>query len=57
MAGLLERGFIQSEIDKCLFMTSDTISVDYIDDTIFPGPDTNTIEEVIAGLGIQNNEQ
>ena len=55
-AGLLERGFIQSEIDKCLFMKRDMICVVYVDDTIFAGPDTKAIEEVIAGLGVQNDE-
>ena len=29
----------------------------YVDDTVFSGPDTNAIEEVIAGLGVQNDEQ
>ena len=56
-AGLLERGFIQSEMDKCLFMKRDMICVVYVDDTIFAGPDSNAIEEVITGLGVQNEEQ
>ena len=29
----------------------------YVDDTVFSGPDTNAIEEVIAGLRVQNDEQ
>ena len=56
-AGLLERGFIQSEMNKCLFMKRDMICVVYVDDTIFAGPDSNAIEEVITGLGVQNEEQ
>ena len=56
-AGLLERGFIQSEMDKYLFMKRDMICVVYVDDTIFSGPDSNSIEEVITGLGVQNEEQ
>ena len=54
---LLECEFIQYEIDKCLFMRREMISVVCVDDTIFAGPDTNDIEEVIAGLGVQNDEQ
>ena len=32
--GLIERGFEQSKLDKCLFMKKDIICVIYIDDTI-----------------------
>ena len=42
--GLLERGFIQFEIDTCLFMKRDMVFVVYVDDTIFAGPDINAIE-------------
>ena len=38
-------------------MKRDMICVVYVDDTIFAGPDTKAIEEVIAGLGVQNDEQ
>ena len=52
-AGLLESGFYQSEIDKCLSMKRDMICEVYDYDTKFSGPDSNTIEEVIT-LGVQN---
>ena len=55
--GFLKRGLIQSEIDKYMFMKRDMICVVYVDDTMFAGPDINTIEEVIAGLGFQNDKQ
>jgi hypothetical protein len=42
--GLLERGFTQSEIGRCLFMKKDCICVVYVDDTIFAGPDALLLE-------------
>ena len=39
-------------MDKYLFMKRDMICVLYIDDTIFSGPDSNTIDRVITGLGV-----
>jgi hypothetical protein len=49
-AGLTQRGFIQSEVDPCLFMKKGMLCVVYVDDTIFAGPDANEIEKVIASL-------
>ena len=43
-AGLLERGFIQSEMDRCLLMKRDMIYVVYVDDTILSDSDSNAIE-------------
>ena len=55
--GLIERGFTQSEMDKCLFMKKDMVCVIYVDDTIFAGPSSKAIEEVILSLGIAAEEQ
>jgi hypothetical protein len=41
--GLMERGFIQSTIDPCLFMKEGCICVVYVDDTIFSGPDADKL--------------
>ena len=38
-------------------MKREMICVVYVDDTIFADTDTNAIEEVIAGLGVQNYKQ
>ena len=56
-AGLLERGFTQSEHDLCLFMKKDVICVVYVDDTILAGPDAAAIEREIKGLGVSADEQ
>ena len=53
----LKGGFIQSEMDKCLFMKRDMSSVMYVNDATFAGPDSNAIEEVITGLVVQNKKQ
>ena len=51
-AGLLEREFIQSEIEKCLFIKRYTIYIVYIDDPVFVGPNSNAREEVITELEV-----
>ena len=56
-SGLLERGFVQSELDKCLFLKKDMICVVYVDDTILVGPDSTALEELIFSLGIADKEQ
>lgn len=56
-AGLLERGFIASNIDPCLFMKNDMICVVYVDDTILCGPDESALEQEIRGLGVNNLEK
>ena len=56
-SGLLERGFVQSSLDKCLFMKKDLICVVYVDDTITAGPDSKDIEDLISSLGIAKEEQ
>jgi len=55
--GLLERGFIQSEHDMCLFMKKYMICVVYVDDTILAGPDAAEIEKVITSLGVRDKEK
>ena len=55
--GLLERGFIQSEHDMCLFMKKDMICVVYVDDTILAGPDAAELEKVITSLGVRDEEK
>jgi hypothetical protein len=56
-AGLLERGFTQSEFDPCLFMKQGLICVVYVDDTIFAGPDRALIKAETQGLGVSSKEQ
>ena len=55
--GLLEHGYIQSEIDPCLFMKPGIICVCYVDDTIFAGADSELLEAEIRSLGVNEKEQ
>ena len=55
--GLLDRGYVQSDIDPCLFMKQDVICVCYVDDTIFAGPDPQILEKEIKSLGVSDKEQ
>ena len=53
-----ERGFIQSQIDKCIFLNKDMICVVYIDATIVAGPASKKISDLITSLGLlENNGQ
>ena len=54
---LLERGFIQSEHDMCLFMKKYMIYVVYVNDTILAGPDADEVEKVITSLGVCDEEK
>jgi hypothetical protein len=54
--GLLERGFVQSDIDPCVFMKAGCICVIYVDDTIFAGPDAEKLAKEITSLGVSNDE-
>lgn len=46
-AGLLEQYFIQSEIDKCMFIKGDIVCLVYVDDAILAGPNLkNTNKEI-----------
>ena len=42
-----EVGFVQSEVDECIFYKGNVIYVLYTDDSILAGPDKREIEEVI----------
>ena len=55
--GLLERGYVQSENDPCLFMKKGILCVVYVDDTIFAGADSSILEEEIRLLGVNDTEQ
>ena len=49
-AGLLTRGFRQSEVDPCLFIKDDMILLVYVDDTLIFAKHQNTIECLITSL-------
>ena len=49
--GLLERGFLQSNLDKFLFVMKYLICVVYVDDKIIAGPDSSAVEELISSFG------
>ena len=49
--------FVQSEMDKCIFMKSYMIFLVYIDDTICSGPNAKAIETFIKGLRIRQDKQ
>jgi hypothetical protein len=48
--GLIQRGFVQSQIDQCILLRGDYIIVTYVDDCLFFAKDPKTIEEVVASL-------
>ena len=50
-------GIKQSNNDPCLFMRKNMICVVYVDDTIICGPNGDTIEAEIHGLGVSKYEQ
>jgi hypothetical protein len=54
--GLLERGFVQSTIDPCLFMKDGCICVVYVDGTIFACPDADKLSAEIKSLGVSSDE-
>ena len=54
--GLIERGFENFKLDKCLLMKKDIICAIYVDDTILVGPDAAALEEVIKSLSIAEEE-
>jgi hypothetical protein len=55
-AGLLERGWIQSEIDSCLFLRVGMICVVYVDNTIFASANVEDLDAMITSLGIINSD-
>ena len=56
-AGLLERGFVQSDHDERLFLKKDMICVVYVDDTILAGPDQTALDAMIKSLGVREADQ
>jgi hypothetical protein len=48
--GLIQRGFVQSQIDQYLFLRRDCIIVTYVDDCLFFAKDPKTIEELLVSL-------
>jgi hypothetical protein len=50
--GLLVRGFIQSQVDKCVFFKKDCIILTYVDDCIILGKDMTDVDAVIASLHV-----
>ncbi len=50
VAGLVERGFIQSTVDECVFYKGKTILLVYVDDAILCGPSSKLIDDIITSL-------
>ena len=44
-------------MDKCIFVKENVICVVYVDDTILTSPDAKALEQMIASLGIGDEEQ
>jgi hypothetical protein len=55
-AGLLERGWTQSDIDPCLFLRFGMICVVYVDNTIFASANVKDLDAVIVSLCIINSD-
>jgi hypothetical protein len=50
--GLIVRGFVQSQVDKCVFFQKDCIVLTYVDDCIILGKDMTDVDAVIASLHV-----
>jgi hypothetical protein len=48
--GLVERGFVQSKVDKCVFYKGKTILLVDVDDVIMCGSSSKDIDDIIASL-------
>ena len=48
--GLEARGFIQSQVDKCVFFKNGCIVLTYVDDCIIVGSSMALVDSVIASL-------
>ena len=48
--GLLERGYVQSTVDHCVYYHGQTVFLLYVDDGIFAGPNSDDIDAMIASL-------
>jgi hypothetical protein len=45
-----EIGFVQSEVDKCVFYRGKTMYALYTDESIIAGPDKNEIDDIISNM-------
>jgi hypothetical protein len=50
--GLIVCGFVQSQVDKCVFFRKDCIVLTYVDDCIILGKDMTDIDAIIALLHV-----
>lgn len=48
--GLLELGFKQSKVDKCVFYYGSSILLVYVDDSILMGPDDKELQKLVSTL-------
>ena len=48
--GLLDHGYIQSEVDPCLFHKKDSIIVAYVNDCIIFTKDYEKVKQIISSL-------
>jgi hypothetical protein len=55
--GIVQRVFVQSIHDPCIFMKKDLMFVIYVDDTIFDGPDAAKIQYEVKSLGVSKFEE
>ena len=49
-SGLTDRGFVQSQVDKCVFYRNECIILTYVDDCIIIGKDMSIVDAVISSL-------
>ncbi len=49
---MLARGFIQSQVDKCVIFKKDCIILTYVDDCIILGKDMTDVDAVISSLHV-----
>ena len=48
--GFLERGFVMSKVDPCLFMYNTVICMVYVDDCLFWAPSKSEIDDIMKSL-------
>jgi hypothetical protein len=51
-AGLIDRDFVQSQVDKCVFYRQDCIILTYVDDCIIVGKDMQIVDSLIESLTV-----
>ena len=49
-SGLVDRGFIQSQVDKCVFFRDGCIILTYVDDCIIIGKSMTMVDSIIDSL-------